>query len=180
MGTANGTVLELDGFIVHTRLEAAALPAGEYAPEIIVVLTDGVTTTGAPPLEAAQQAAERGIRIYTIGFGTDNPGGGGAASPPPPGNACFGRFGGGGWGGGGGGGFNRGIDEATLEQIAALTDGAYYAASSAGELQRVFQDLPLSYTMRAEITEISFGFAALGALLALITVGMAIVRRPLL
>jgi Ca-activated chloride channel family protein len=190
-GTAIGSaILEAIDAIAEENLEvtssvrqgatrgAAALPAGDYAPEIIVVLTDGVTTTGAPPLEAAQQAAERGIRIYTIGFGTDNPDGGGAASPPPPGNACFGRFGGGGWSGGGR--FNRGIDEATLEQIAALTDGAYYAASSAGELQRVFQDLPLSYTMRAEITEISFGFAALGALLALIAVGMAIVRRPLL
>src|SRR5207244_710981 len=43
---------------------------GAYAPEIIVVLTDGVSNTGIDPLEAAQQAADRGLRLYTIGFGT--------------------------------------------------------------------------------------------------------------
>ncbi len=75
---------------------------------------------------------------------------------------------------------NRGIDEATLEQIATLTDGAYYAATSAGELQRVFQDLPLSYTTRAASTEISFGFAALGALLAASAISVSLLRNPLL
>ena len=86
----------------------------EFAPEIVVLLTDGVTTTGVPPLLAAQLAAERGIRVYTIGFGTA---GGGTGS------VC-GGWGGGGFGfGGGGGGFRRGIDEATLILVADLTGG---------------------------------------------------------
>jgi Ca-activated chloride channel family protein len=48
------------------------VPEGEYAPDIIVLLTDGASNTGIWPLEAAQQAADRGVRVYTIGFGTEN------------------------------------------------------------------------------------------------------------
>ena len=92
----------------------------------------------------------------------------GAAAPPHE-RGFGGRF--------GGGGFNRQIDETTLEQIAALTDGGYYAATNAGELPQFFRDLPLSYTTRLEPTEISFGFAAIGALLASIAIGMALLRR---
>jgi Ca-activated chloride channel family protein len=152
---------------------AAAPPASRgFAAEIIVLLTDGVTTTGIDPEAAAQQAAERGVRVYTIGFGTAN---GGAMS-------CGGGggFGGGGFGGGGfGGGFRRGIDEAALEQIAEITDGAYYAASSAGELQSVFERLPLTFTLQSEQTEISAGFAAVGLLLAAAAVGLALRRGAL-
>ncbi|MBX2998361.1 MAG: VWA domain-containing protein [Caldilineaceae bacterium] len=42
----------------------------DYVPSIIVLLTDGASNAGPWPLEAAQQAAERGVRVYTIGFGT--------------------------------------------------------------------------------------------------------------
>src|SRR6185436_12235515 len=48
------------------------VPKGAYAPDIIVLLTDGVSNAGPLPLEAAQQAADRGVRVYTIGFGTEN------------------------------------------------------------------------------------------------------------
>jgi Ca-activated chloride channel family protein len=146
-------------------------PAGGYAPEIIVVLTDGVTTTGIDPVMAAQQAAERGIRVYTIGFGTAN----------GSGSSCGRQFGGSGFGGGfGGGGFRRGIDEAALEQIAEVTDGAYYAASSAGELQSVFADLPLTFSTRGEVMEVSVAFAALGALAAAAAVALSLSRGSLL
>ena len=43
---------------------------GAYRPDIIVLLTDGASNAGPPPLEAAEQAAARGLRVYTIGFGT--------------------------------------------------------------------------------------------------------------
>ena len=52
-----------------------AVPKGAYAPAIIVLLTDGASNAGPDPIEAAKQAADRGLRIYTIGFGTANPGG---------------------------------------------------------------------------------------------------------
>src|SRR5205085_4743698 len=57
------------------------VPKGAYAPDIIVLLTDGVSNAGPRPLDAAQQAVDRGVRVYTIGFGTEN----GAGQFPDPG-----------------------------------------------------------------------------------------------
>ena len=42
-------------------------------PDIVVLLTDGANTRGVDPVAAAQQAADRRVRIYTIGFGTTTP-----------------------------------------------------------------------------------------------------------
>ncbi len=158
------------------------VPKGAYVPDIIVVLTDGVSNAGPLPLEAAQQAADRGVRVYTIGFGTARGG-----EFPNCGRQFVGREqqggnfggGGGGFGGGGGGGFRRGIDEATLKQVAQLTGGEYYSAESAGELQNVFQSLPTYLIVKHEITEISVAFAALGALLAATAVILSLLWQPL-
>lgn len=144
------------------------VPKGAYAPHIIVLLTDGVATTGPYPLDAAQQAADRGVRVYTIGFGTE------AGSP---GFGPGGSFGGGGQRGGGG--FRRGIDEEMLKQIAELTDGEYYAASSADELLKVFQELPTYLITRHEVMEISVAFAALGALLVASAMSLSLLWHPL-
>jgi Ca-activated chloride channel homolog len=157
----------------------APVPKGAYAPDIIVLLTDGVSNTGPLPVEAAQQAADRGIRVYTIGFGTEN----GYIPPdrqPPQGSDPYGggnRYGGG--GGPNGPGFRRGIDESTMKKIADLTGGAYYAASSADELQNVFRNLPTYLITKHEFTEISFAFAALGALLAALALILSLAWRPL-
>ena len=51
----------------------AAPPAGDYEPDTIVVLTDGANTAGVDPIIAAEQAAARRVRVYTIGFGTTEP-----------------------------------------------------------------------------------------------------------
>ena len=53
--------------------DAAPNTGGDYQPDTIVVLTDGSNTTGVDPVTAAEQAAARGLRIYTIGFGTTEP-----------------------------------------------------------------------------------------------------------
>lgn len=157
-----------------------ALPEGQYAPHIIVLLTDGASNTGVLPMEAAQAAAARGVRVYTIGFGTENPGGGSAA-------VCGSfRFQGGGqggdlrWQGGGGARFRRGIDVGTLRQVADTTGGAYYAAASAGELQRVFQSLPISLITEPKQAEISVIFTILAAFLITIAIVLALRWTPLL
>lgn len=164
------------------------LPKGAYVPHIIVLLTDGASNTGPLPVNAAQQAADRGIRVYTIGFGTERgsefpncdqsqvgsePGG------PPPGGRGGPGGGPGGGGFGGGGGFRRGIDEETLKRVAALTDAEYHSAETADQLVDVFNGLPTSLIARSEITEISFAFAALGAILAALSVILALLWRPL-
>ncbi len=183
------------------------VPHGAYAPDIIVLLTDGASNTGPLPVDAAQQAVDRGVRVYTIGFGTPagsefpscssqflgqdsgrqqsgngNRGfGGGFGNGFGGGGFGGGGFGGGGVGGGfgGGGGFRRGIDEATLKKVAAMTGGQYYPAQSASQLQKVFASLPTSLIMRHETFEVSVYFAALGALLVILAVLLALIWRPL-
>ena len=64
---------------------ARAAGAG-YADDVIVVLTDGSNNRGVDPQTAARQAAQRSVRVYTIGFGTDNP------APLACGSGQFGAF----------------------------------------------------------------------------------------
>ena len=174
-----------------TGIQTTPVPHGAFVPDIIILLTDGVSNRGPSPLDAAQQAVDRGVRVYTIGFGTAN----GSASFPNCrdqflGNEPFGGFssGGndpsGGFSSGGnqqfGGGFRRGIDEDTLKQIAKMTGGEYYPAESAGELQGVFHKLPTYLITKHEIMEISVGFAALGTLFTAFAIFLALLWHPLL
>lgn len=151
------------------------VPHGAYAPDIIVLLTDGVSNAGPSPLEAAQQAADRGIRIYPIGFGTMN----GTLSFGNPGNPGNPGSSGGFGGGRPQGGFRTAIDEDTMKKIADMTGGEYHTASSADELQKVFQSLPTYLITKHEVSEISFLFAALGALLVGAAICLAVVWHPL-
>jgi Ca-activated chloride channel family protein len=149
-----------------------ARPPGSYAPEIVVLLTDGANTTGVEPLEAAKTAAERGVRVYPIGFGTRNPAtmvctaaqlGGrgfesyGGANPPVA-------------GGGYGGSSARSYlvaDEGTLREVANLTGGQYFGASDAGRLQDVLRDLPRTVATQQRDVEVSVVPVALAAALML-------------
>lgn len=188
------TIAEIDSSVAPSTEDGTSqtvppVAAGAYVPDIIVVLTDGVSNAGPDPLDAAQQAADRGIRVYTIGYGTatgspdfdpffGGGGGGGGGGPDP--------FGGGGGGNGffGGGGqgfgsFQRGIDEATLKQVADMTGGQYYSASSAAELQSVFENLPTYLIVKHETLEISVAFAIVGALAAVLAILLALRWQPL-
>jgi Ca-activated chloride channel family protein len=163
---------------------------GQYQPDIIVLLTDGASNAGPDPLDAAKQAAARGLRVYTIGFGTAQ---GGELQAicrqqflgnEPNFNGGFGGggFTGGGFGGGGfggGGGFRRGIDEDTLKAIASLTGGEYAPAESASQLQDVFDHLPATIVTRTEPFEISVAFVGVGTLLAGVALLLGRAWRPL-
>jgi Ca-activated chloride channel family protein len=161
-------------------VQPTPVPRGAYAPAIVVLLTDGASNRGPPPLEAAQQATDRGVRVYTIGFGTAQGGAMDCGQPflessPFGGGSSFGGspF------GGGGGRFRRGIDEETLKSVADMTGGTYYSAESAGELQEVFDSLPTYLIARHETTEISVVFAAIGALLAALALFLSLIWHPL-
>ncbi len=149
--------------------QAAPQLSGVYVPHIIVLLTDGVATTGPLPTDAALQAVERGVRIYTIGFGTETGSPGFGGTDPFRGQG----------GGQGGSGFRRGIDEETLRQVAEMSGGTYYTASSAGELDEVFAELPTLTITRTEVMEISVLFALAGAALVVLALGLALRWSPL-
>ena len=182
-------IAEIDPNVAHVVSETSdgdqvtPVPRGAYVPEIIVLLTDGVSNSGPAPLDAAKQAADRGVRVYTIGFGTEN----GPSGNPFGGQQTDGGFGQGGqrpggFGGNnffGGPGFRRGIDETTMKEIASLTGGEYYAASNAEELNNVFKGLPTYLIAKHGITEISFIFVAGGAFLVLLAALLSFRWHPL-
>ena len=165
-------IAEIDDSITspYSGIEQIPVTGGEYIPAIVVLLTDGVSTTGTDPLFAAQFAVDRGVRVYTIGFGTDN-----NTSIPNCGFQGNDQFG---WGGGvGGGRFGREIDEATLEQVSDMTGGSYHLAASADELQDVFQNLPTQLITVTETTEVSVMFVVAGVLLVAIAIVLSILWR---
>ena len=172
-------------------VEPPAVVKGAYVPDIVVLLTDGANNAGPEPVDAAQQAADRGLRVYTIGFGTAEGGQLEAVCRQQfLGNEPGGGFGGGGGGGGGGafgggggfgagGGFRRGIDEDTLRQVADLTGGTYYPAESADELQHVLARLPTNLITKHQVVEVSAGVVGLGGVLAALAMLLGRAWRPL-
>lgn len=158
------------GFNLGNGDEESGPLAGIYQPDIIVLLTDGANSQGPRPLDAARQAADRQVRVFTIGFGTLEAREM-SCTREQLGSDVFGRgFGGGfsGFGGGfGGGDFRRFliIDEPTLKAIAELTGGSYFRAESADQLYEVFLDLPQRIVLQKERLEISVIFSAAGGFL---------------
>jgi Ca-activated chloride channel family protein len=154
----------------------ASPPAGGYQPDTIVVLTDGRNTQGVEPLVAAQQAAARHIRVYTIGFGTTSP------SPPvcnieqiggelPP-NTPF-DIGPPGGGFGPGGRFAE-IDEKTLQAVADVTGGEYFRAEDAKQLDSVFSTLPGEVVEQHRKEELTAWFVLAATVLAAAAIGLSL------
>jgi Ca-activated chloride channel family protein len=121
------------------------VPPGSNSSSAVVLLTDGRRTTGPDPLEAARMAADHGIRVFTVGFGS--PAGGPAMMD---GYSIYMAF-----------------DEATLKAIAQLTEAEYFHAASADELKKVYQALSAKFVLAKEEREITALATALAALLAL-------------
>jgi Ca-activated chloride channel family protein len=145
-------------------------PPGSYAPEIVVLLTDGRNTRGIEPVEAAQIAAERGVRIYPIGFGTRNPTSMVCTAAQVGGRGFEGS------GGGGGSGGRRNFlvaDEPTLREVATVTGGEYFAADDADRLQSVLADLPRTVQTQRRDVEVSVALVGAAAVLLLAGIGAA-------
>jgi len=152
-------------------------------PEIVVLLTDGANTRGVTPQEAAVQAAERGVRVYPIGFGTTSP----KSMACSASQVSNGGFGGGGFGGGpggGGGGFGGGgqaliADEGALKTVAQITGGEYFSAASSDQLNTVLDSVRSRLGTVKQEVDISAGFAVLGSLLLLGAALVTLRRNPL-
>jgi Ca-activated chloride channel family protein len=129
-----------DAGIPEVRLPDPALP-GSYQSGVIVLLTDGQTTQGPDPLAAAQIAADLGVRVYTVGLGTEE----GAILN------FFGRS------------MRVQLDEEALQIIADRTRGQYFRADSETDLEEIYRSLSTQLVLEREKTEITALFAALGA-----------------
>jgi Ca-activated chloride channel homolog len=126
---------------------AVPVPPGSYAEAAIILLTDGQSTTGPDALEAASIAADRGVRVFTVGIGT------------PEGDVISV----GGWSA------RVRLDEEPLKRIAEMTGAEYFYAGTASDLRKVYQTLNTRLVLKTEETEISALFAAAGALIALLS-----------
>ena len=125
---------------------------GSYSSAAIILLSDGRRTSGVDPAIAARMAAERGVRVHTVGIGTV---GGGEVD--------FGGM-----------SIYMRLDEEALKAMAQTTLGDYAYAGTAADLRKVYQGLGSRLTLDSASTEISFLFAALAALLALAAAGLSL------
>ena len=176
--TSLDAIAQVDPAIAPTgaRTENHA-PGASYAADAIVLLTDGANTQGVDPRIAARQAANRRVRVFTIGFGTTRP------APLVCDGSQFGGFGGFGVIGGTAGGRNPlSVDEDALKLIAGTTNAKYYRAQQADQLQHAFRDLPSTITVVYKRLDIADWFAGAGGLLIAIAVALSLwwsqVRRP--
>jgi Ca-activated chloride channel family protein len=126
---------------------AEPVPPGSFTSAAIILLTDGQRTTGPDPIEAARFAADRGIRIYTVGIGT-------------PDGEVMGFEG---WR------MRVRLDEETLKNVANITHAQYFYAGNASELKKVYQALNSRFVLEKKETEITALFAAVAAVLALVS-----------
>ncbi|MCB1632033.1 MAG: VWA domain-containing protein [Steroidobacteraceae bacterium] len=130
------------------------LPPGSNASVVIVLLSDGRTNVGIEPLAAARLAADRGVRVFTVGFGT----------------AAGGTIGfGGGW-------MRTQLDEDTLKGIAEITGGQYFHATSAEDLRSVYASLTTQFVAETQPTEITAAVAVLAFVLLVMAIGLRIRR----
>jgi Ca-activated chloride channel family protein len=174
--TSLDAIAQVDPSVAPTGAAVTHNQDEGYADDVVVVLTDGSNNRGVDPPVAARQAAARGVRVYTIGYGTDNP------AELECSGTQFGGFGGGGGGVGGGGGSPFDADYTALEQISKTTGGSFYRAQDADQLSRALAKLPAAFTVVHKHVDIADAFAALGGLLIAVAVALSLwwnrSRRP--
>lgn len=127
--------------------EFKPVPPGSYNSAAIILLTDGQTTTGPDPVEASRMAAERGVRVYTIGIGT------------AAGEILTGE----GWA------MHVRLDDVPLKEIADITKAQYFYAGTAVELSKVYKALSSRLMLEKRESEVSALFAAGAAVLAVMS-----------
>jgi len=137
----------LDPAKAAERPQPKPAPPGSYSGAAIILLTDGQTTTGPDPIESARMAADRGVRVYTVGIGT----------------ASGEIIGAEGWS------FRVRLDEESLKTIANLTRAEYFYAGTAADLQKIYQNLNTRIFFEQKETEITALFAAAAAVLAFLS-----------
>lgn len=135
---------------VDAEKKPGAAP-GSYQSAVIILLTDGQATTGPDPLETARIAADKGVRVYTVGVGSKE-------------GTLLGYE---------GRSMRVQLDEETLQTMADLTRGQYFRAESATDLKKVYDAMNTQLIMEKAKTEVTAAFSALAAVLALISVGLS-------
>ncbi len=123
------------------------VPAGTHSPAVIVLLSDGENNEAPDPMTAARAAADRGVRIDTVGIGS-------AAGTTLDIHGFR---------------VHTQLNEPLLQQVAATTGGTYYHASDTAQLEAIYSTLDTKLVVAPEAIEVTSLFAAAGV--ALLAVG---------
>ena len=134
------------------KKEFVPVAPGSYGSAAIILLTDGQRTTGVDTMEATKMAADRGVRVYTVGVGTVD-------------GETIGFEG---WS------MRVRLDEATLKAVATQTQAEYFYAGNAETLTKVYEKLSSRLTIEKKETEISGLVALLAAVLAIASAGLSL------
>jgi Ca-activated chloride channel family protein len=136
--------------------DAPAPPArvapGSEKSAAIVLLTDGAATGGPDPVAVARLAAGRGVRVFTVGLGTEE----GAVVELD------------------GISMRVQLDEEKLREVADVTRARYFRAGDADQLRAIYRDVSARLVLETRETEISAAFVAAAALLALLAAGSSL------
>lgn len=134
------------------KKEFQPVAPGSYSSAAIILLTDGQRTTGVDTAEAAKMAADRGVRVYTVGVGTVD-------------GEIIGFEG---WS------MRVRLDEDSLKEVARTTQAEYFYAGTAENLKKVYETLSSRLTVEKKETEISGLLALVASILALFSAGLSV------
>jgi Ca-activated chloride channel family protein len=151
LGAAGGADGLLSGAATEPPAKHIPVEPGSYDSAVVILLTDGATTTGPDPVAAGRLAGDYGVKVFTVGFGSAS------------GDVV--DF--------GGRSMRAQLDATTLQAIADATEGEYYEATSASDLAGVYDSLSTRLISEKKLTEIAFIFAGAGALLAMAAAGLS-------
>jgi Ca-activated chloride channel family protein len=125
----------------------SAPPGGTLnAPATIILLSDGQNNQFPAPLQIIGEAISRGIRVYTVGVGSAE-----GTILRLQGRQIRTR-----------------LDEATLKQIAELTEAEYFNASNSADLREVYEKLSTQLVLREQKTEVTSYLTAIAAVLSIL------------
>jgi Ca-activated chloride channel family protein len=117
----------------------------------VILLSDGRRTVGPDPSEVAKWAASKGVRVYTVAFGTPN-----GFIPGLEGYSFYAR-----------------VDEQALQDVATTTGGEFFRATNAAELASIYQHLSSKFTLERRDTEVTALLAAMAVGLCLLALGLS-------
>jgi Ca-activated chloride channel family protein len=138
-GIKNGMIEDGTAIGMGLATSVSRLKDSEAISKVVILLTDGSNNRGSiPPLTAAEIAQEFGIRVYTVGVGSNG-------MAPTPFKDQFGRT-----------QYQNvevKIDEETLKEIARIADGKYFRATNKKNLAAIYQEIDKLEKSKIEVTE---------------------------
>ncbi len=151
-GSGDGGARAIDAPRPQAKEPPKPVPVGSYTAGAIILLSDGRRTSGPDPLDIARRAADLGVRVHTVAFGTAD-----GVIPGLEGYSFYAR-----------------VDEETLQAVAKTTGGEFYRASNAEDLGHIYDKLSSQIALETRLTEVSVLFAALALALVLSALGLSL------